>query len=420
MRCLLFKKCTLILAILLAFSNVIKSQSTLVWGRQFGSDKEEYALNHVMDKEGNIYIAGKTTGIIADNNLGKNDGFLTKFDNSGKILWSRQFGTTEDEDIQWCAIDSSENIYITGSTRGDLGHKNFGKEDIFIAKYNKAGKLIWIRQFGTDSTDVAKGIFADKNGNIFVTGYTLGKLGQEAFGKSDGFLMKLDPDGRQLYTTQFGSSADDYSYALTGNSNSEIYLCGSTWGAFNGKNNGFIDGFVGEFSDHGKPVNFFQFGSNGFDIAMNLALDEDNNIYIGGTTSGNMGAEQLGEGDAFMLKMNIKGEVKWKTQFGTTNNDGIRSLTYNPKVSQNIFVSGVKNLPPANGFIRAYTKTGEFLWERDILKEGMTGDASGKDVSVDDEGNIYHLGLTHGNIFGSKIGGIYLIKLKIDKSYSQQ
>lgn len=216
----------LIILSLIILNNNAKSQTDFIWGKIFGSEKNDYVLNHVMDANGNIYVAGKTTGTIDTRNFGKNDGFLTKIDSAGAILWSRQFGTPEEEDVQWCAIDNSGNVYITGSTTGDLNGKNFGKEDIFVVKYSSGGEMLWEKQFGTDSTDIAKGIYTDKVGNVYLTGFTEGKLGKVSFGKTDCFIMKLDNYGNQLFVTQFGTPQDDYCYSVTGGPGSDILVCG--------------------------------------------------------------------------------------------------------------------------------------------------------------------------------------------------
>jgi hypothetical protein len=411
-------KCILTLAFVF-FINSAKSQTDFVWGKQFGSEKDDYVLNHVMDINGNIYVAGKTSGVIGTKNYGKNDGFLTKIDSSGNVLWSRQFGTPEEEDIQWCAIDKSGNIYITGSTTGDLGGKNSGREDIFVIKYGSDGQFQWSKQFGTDSTDVAKGIWVSNNGSVYVTGYTNGKLGKTASGKTDCFIMKLDSNGNNLFTTQFGTPGDDYSYYVTGGPGSDILVCGSTWGDLAAKNRGMIDGFTGQFNDKGEVLKFIQFGSEGFDIAMVLEMDKEKNIFVGGTTSGNFGCQQIGEGDCFLIKFNEKGDLLWKNQFGTKNNDGIRGINIKYEVSDNILVSGVINLPPAEAFIRIYNTDGVLLWERNFAAEGNGSGTSGKDVSFDNKGNFYHLGLTGENLFGNLKGkhNYYLVKFRLDKEY---
>jgi hypothetical protein len=420
MKIIKIKRVVLVMLAMTIMTNHLKSQTNFIWGKQFGSDKEEYALNHVTDKNGNIYIAGKTTGIMNYKNYGKNDGFITKIDSSGNTIWTRQFGSDGEEDIQWSAIDDEAGcIYITGSTTGVLKDKNRGKEDVFIVKYNLQGDIEWEKQFGTDSTDLAKGIFADSKGYIYVTGMTGGRLGQYSFGKTDCFIMKLDNKGNHVFTSQFGTIRDDCSYAITGGPDSDIFVCGTTWGDLAGKNKGFIDGFTGHFTDAGDLVRYNQFGSEGFDIAMILNVDDDKNIYAGGSTSGNFGCQQIGEGDAFLLKMTEKGDILWNNQFGTKNNDGVRSIDINSEISGNILVSGVLNLPPAQGFIRMFNKDGAQLWERNFIAKGKNFATSGKDAGFDNKGNFYHMGLTGANLFGNLIGetDVYLVKMALDTSF---
>ena len=116
----IIKRAIIVIIILSIIPNNLKSQTNFIWGKQFGNSKDLYVLNHVNDDKANIYVAGKTSGIMDKRNYGKNDGFLTKIDSSDNILWSRQFGTPEEEDVQWCAIDNKGCVYITGSTTGDF------------------------------------------------------------------------------------------------------------------------------------------------------------------------------------------------------------------------------------------------------------------------------------------------------------
>ena len=418
MKLLKNKRTIVIILALTIIVTSLKSQTSFIWGKQIGSDKEEYALNHVIDNNGNIYVSGKTRGMMAAKNLGQNDGFITKIDSSGSTLWTRQFGSEGDEDVQWSAIDNKGFVYITGSTTGVLNNKNFGKEDIFVVKYDMDGNLEWTKQFGTDSTDISKGICTDNSGNIYITGYTTGKLGKLSYGKSDCFIMKLDNMGNQLFTFQFGTPADDNSYSITTGPDSGIFICGTTWGDLAGKNKGFTDGFTGQFTDKGNLIRYNQFGTDGFDIALIIKADNEKNIYIGGTTTGNLGSQQIGDGDCFLMKATEKGEILWKNQFGTKNHDSVRGLTFNPKVSDDIIISGLINLPPGEAFIRMYKKDGGLLWEQKFAGLGQGTGTSGKDVTIDEKGNIYHMGLTGANLFGSSSGGpdVYIVKLRSDKS----
>lgn len=416
MKTVFTTKLLFVIVLILTISFNSQSQTSLIWARQLGTDKEEYVHSHVVDKDGNIYISGNTQGIMNEKNFGKTDGFITKIDSSGTTKWSRQFGTVEDEDIQWSAIDSKGNIYITGFTSGILNSMNHGKEDIFVIKYSPDGEKIWTKQIGSDSTDQAFNIYIDKKDFIYITGSTSGKLGESTFGSQDAFIIKLDSKGNTIFTHQFGTSDRDGCAAVTGDNNGNIYVCGSTFSNLDGVNKGFMDGFMGKFTDKGELIKISQFGTDGFDIATSILVDNDNNVYVGGTTSGNFAAQQQGEGDCFLTKFSNKGNIVWSNQFGTEKHDGIKGLAFNPKSSENILVSGLLNLPPAHAFIRMYKKDGSLAWERNLIPDGETKDASGKDISIDTNGNIYQVGLTASNLFGALIGvtDFYVIKLRLD------
>jgi hypothetical protein len=419
MKIMIKQKGVIILLLILLSISTARSQSDFIWGKQSGSNREEYVLNHVTDRNKNIYVTGKTTGVISKQNLGRNDGFIIKIDSLNNTIWSRQFGTSEEEDILWSAIDDKGCVYITGSTRGDLSGKNSGKEDIFVVKYNPEGQLQWTKQFGTDSTDIANGIYADTRGYVFITGTTKGILGKSSFGKTDGFIMKLDANGQNIFTNQFGTAGDDYSLAVTGDGDTMIFVCGSTWGDIGAKNSGMLDAFTGSFNDKGEIIKFTQFGTGGFDMALQLTTDDKKNLYIGGSTSGDLAISQIGDGDCFLTKINSKGDIVWSTQFGTKNHDGVRGIAFNRNVSDNILVSGIMHLAPSYAFIRMYKPDGNLLWERNFSARGANSGTSGKDVTLDDDGNIYHLGLTAANLFGTLSGesDFYLVKLGLDRIY---
>lgn len=403
-----------------AFStNNSNAQAKFIWGKQSGTDREEYVLNHVTDAGGNIYVSGKTTGTVDKINSGKNDGFLIKLDSTGNKLWSKQFGTAGEEDILWSAIDQKGCVYITGTTTGKLGERNFGKEDIFVLKYDPEGNVSWIKQFGTDSADISKSIYADQKGSVYITGSTAGNLSDASKGKSDAFLMKIDGAGNKIWTKQFGTEGDDMAVSVDGDGNSKIFVCGTTWGRMGSGTFGMIDAFAGVFNDKGEVVRMTQFGTDGFDIALLVKADENMNLYVGGSTSGNLDGQQAGEGDCFLTKIDAAGKILWNKQFGTAKHDGVRGLALNKNITDNILVSGIMNLPPSYAYIRMYSPDGRLLLDWNYGAGEQKGETSGKDVTIDNNGNIFHLGLTGDNLYSKLFGehDFYLVKLKLESRY---
>jgi len=143
-------------------------------------------------------VTGYTKGGLDGNtSLGSFDIFLIKFNSSGTKHWTKQLGTSSWDEGKDVTTDSSGNIYVTGFTRGRLdGNTNSGGDDIFLVKYNSSGTKQWTKQLGTSSSDRGNGVSTDSSGNIYVTGYTYGGLdGNTNSGSNDIFLVKYNSSG---------------------------------------------------------------------------------------------------------------------------------------------------------------------------------------------------------------------------------
>ena len=66
---------SMLMLLMLAMTMNSNSQTRFIWGKQFGTEKDEYIMNHVIDKNGNIIISGKTTGNMHGKNYGSYEGF---------------------------------------------------------------------------------------------------------------------------------------------------------------------------------------------------------------------------------------------------------------------------------------------------------------------------------------------------------
>jgi hypothetical protein len=413
-------KWIIILSMVVYFSNDVNSQTNFIYGKQFGSDNDEAAHNPVADHYGNVYIAGETQGVLSGRNFGKTDAFISKFGSTGNMIWTKQFGTSEDDKITDLAIDRSGHLYATGYTKGVLNEKNFGNEDIIVVKFDTAGTIEWQKQYGTDSTDIGNRIYIDVRGNIFVSGLTKGLMGKSSFGDVDCVILKLDNKGNIIWIKQFGTSKHDECRGITGDSESNIYVCGYTEGDLAAKNKGKWDAFIGKFNDRGEQVKIFQFGTNDFDIANCITMDKEKNIYVGGSTGGDFGGKQLGRGDSYLSKLNENFEILWTQQFGTKRWDGVNGIALNEQISENIVVGCCQYGPTCQASIRIFKKDGTPVGVNNYAAIGKNGGTCGQGVCIDNKGNIYQTGNTGGSLFKSidktKGHDIFLIKLSMDKS----
>jgi hypothetical protein len=291
--------------------------------QQFGTPFNDVGQGIARDSSANIYITGSTGGSLDGNtSSGQLDIFLTKFDSTGSKLFTRQIGTPFNDIGYAVAVDGSGNVYITGSTGGSLpGNISAGQLDVFLAKFDPSGNLLFIKQFGTPFNDVGYGIAVDGSGNVYVTGSTEGILGASAFGLSDIFLAKFDSSGNQLFIKQLGTTGRDIGFGVVVSSSGNVYVTGSTEGILGSSAFGLSDIFLAKFDSFGNQLFIKQLGTTGFDIGYGVAVDSTGNVYVTGSTEGILGSSAFGLSDIFLAKFNSSGNNIFIQQLGTTGID---------------------------------------------------------------------------------------------------
>jgi hypothetical protein len=317
------------------------SSGNLLFIQQFGSNRDDIGHGLAVDSSGNIFVTGSTAGSLPGNtSSGGLDIFLAKFDSSGNLLFIQQFGSNFDDIGYGVALDSSANAFITGSTEGLLGTSAFGFVDVFLAKFDSSGNLLFIQQFGSNFDDIGYGVALDSSANAFITGSTKGLLGTSAFGFADVFLAKFDSSGNLLFIQQFGSNRDDIGHGLAVDSSGNIFVTGSTAGSLPGNtSSGGLDIFLAKLDTSGNSLFIQQFGSNFDDIGYGVALDTSGNVFITGSTGGSLpGIISSGGLDIFLAKLDNSGNSLFIQQFGSNFDDIGYGVALDS--SSNAFITG--------------------------------------------------------------------------------
>ncbi len=348
---------------------------------QFGTALDDIGDAIAVDSSDNVYVAGATEGTFPGQvPLGGFDVFVRKIDSNLKERWTRQFGTATNDSASALAADRSGNIYVAGHTSGSLpGQTLLGIPDTFVRKYDPNGKELWTRQFGTGGGSYADALAADRSDNIYVAGHTSGSLpGQTSLGgNSDAFVRKYDPNGKELWTRQFGTRENDGADRLAVDNSGNVYVAGYMGLTSSGRTNVT---FVRKYDSSGQEIWTHQFDYP----APALAVDGSGNIYVAGET--------------FVYKCDSNGDELWKRQLENFPAYGNRALAVDG--SGNIYVAGC--IPENKASVRKYDSNLKELWTR-RLDPTLTGHISG--LVSGPSGSVYLAGYLGGALQGCTLSG---------------
>jgi hypothetical protein len=379
---------------------------------QFGTPSLDSGVAVAVDASGNVYVAGSTNGDLGGANAGLSDGFARKYEPDGTPSWTQQFGTASDDRINAAAVDASGNLYVAGQTDGSLDGTSAGKSDCFVRKYDSEGTHEWTRQFGSAGIDTANGIAVDASGNVYATGFL--RTGPADTDNADAFVRKYDASGVHEWTQHFGNSANEVGYAIALDASGYLYVAGQTSGALDGIANGNTDGFVRKHAPSGAHEWTRQFGTPATDLANTLAVDASGNAYIAGQTDGDLGGEVQGTWDSFVQKYDSAGTYQWTQQLGTADSEGAQGIAVH--ASGSVYVAGFTATPPDRGdqqdaLVVRYAADGTPRW---TLPFGSSGSDLAHDIAVDADGNVFAVGYTEGALDEPNAGVLDVFVMRID------
>jgi hypothetical protein len=288
-----------------AYLRKVDQDGEELWTRQWGTAGVEAAFD-VFASGGDVFVLGRTEGELGQGTSGGSDAWLSKVDaETGAIAWTAQWGTSRYDDAARGAADSHGNAVVVGLTEGQLGSdKKQGLGDAYVRKLKgESGDELWTVQFGTGAQDGALDVAVDEHDDVLVVGYTGGVIGTKSQGALDVFVLKLDgEDGRVLFSTQWGSDADDrpgaFSLAKSGN----LYVAGDTSGTLRGTSAGQKDAFLTKLDPDGQVLWTEQWGTEGNDTSLGLGFAADEGVFVVGSTDGAMAGEGAGAFDAFVKR----------------------------------------------------------------------------------------------------------------------
>ena len=196
----------------------IDGTGTLVWDQLFRNAATTDWITGAATFGTDIFVSG-----------GGNSGYFVvgKFNSAGTLQWQRQLNDTGTEVGNYCHVDSSGNLYATGSSNSASAGGTVGVNSLILAKWNNTGTLQWQRSLtsGVGGSESGRKVTTDASGNVYVIG-TTDKGGS---GRSDLLVSKWDSSGNLLFQRTFNSATTGnvYGYGI-GISGSLMILTGTT------------------------------------------------------------------------------------------------------------------------------------------------------------------------------------------------
>ncbi len=294
-----------------AFVFQLNPAGSIAYCTYLGGEVNDSALGIALDSSGDAYVVGKTsstkfptagTTVLQKAPVG---GFLSELNPAGAALvFSTYLGGSTNDFATALALDSSANVYVTGSTTGTTfpgaTTKGFqptfggGATDAFVAAISaNATAYLYFTFLGGSNTDIGNGIAVDSSGDAYVTGETASSTNfptkspeqTAGFGGGtyDAFVTELTPAGALVYSTFLGGTDNDTGVSIAVDASNNAYVTGQTdspapspfsaAGATQGTLGGGFDAFVSELNSGGSALVFSTY--------LGGSLDEDDGGKIG-------------------------------------------------------------------------------------------------------------------------------------------
>lgn len=271
-----------------------EADGDVVWTSQYGTPNLDMAYSVAETADGSLVVTGRTFGALSGLNADAADFFVSSFSAEGAHQWSQQVGSDQ-ADFRGSAItvDASGDIIAVGNTVA-----GFGGDDVTVLKLTSEGIVSWQQSFGSNAEDAARAVTTDEEGNIYVAGYTYGKLGASDLQGVDGWVSKRNSAGALIWIDQFGANAEDAALAIAIRG-SVLYVAGQ-WGNESDLSDAQV--FVRRYNLDGTGAVDHIVGTTEPEYGYALALAADR-IFFAGDTSGDFGATSAGSYDAFVTQV---------------------------------------------------------------------------------------------------------------------
>jgi len=369
-------KILVILAVFL-FLHSTFSQINTQWTARYNgtSGNNDAGTCMALDNAGNVYVGGYTISTANDYDL-----IVIKYSSSGEQIWEAKYNGPANgaDEATAIAVDGDGNVYVTGSSTTDT------KTDFVTIKYNSKGEQQWMSRYngpGNDN-DIPVALLLDKDGNVYVTGYSKGTDNQVNFA-----TIKYNNDGDKIWAVRNNgvSSSVAYPKAMAIDNTGSIVVAGYTDNPATNE-----DFLIIKYSNSGSQIwsKTYNGTGNGVDKATAVGIDQKDNIYVTGNSFG-IGSNL----DYVTLKYSSQGELQWDARYNGPGNNIDDPIGLAIDKNGYVYVTGssIGNNTNYDYATIKYNPDGAELWVSRYNAQGNSSDQPSA-IALDALGSVYVTG----------------------------
>jgi uncharacterized repeat protein (TIGR01451 family) len=340
------------------------------WEISFGGTGEDQGQAIIQTIDRGFVLVGFSESYGADNDL---DVFVVRTDVDGKLLWSNVYDEGFIEHGYDVIETQDQGLLIVGDIFNTLSDFP-GNANVYLIRLDKYGRQLWSRQYETDHFSQGLSICKATDGGYAI----LGRTKNTSTGRDDVLLVRIDENGNQLWSKNYGGPADDRGTSIV------ALPDGFAFTGFSAKQTGIGNDILLYRVDASGEIVWNQIFSTagnaeGHDIIRTL----DGKLVLTGNINN--------YNDAFVAKYNTNGSLIWTKSIGISN-FGDEAYGITQLRDSSYVITGRTETSPSNTdmLLAKLDKEGNTLWARALGNAGRLD--TGEDLVATSEGNLAVIG----------------------------
>ncbi len=322
--------------------------------------------------------------------------WLIKTNTNGNKVWDRIFGGPQ-SDIGYSVQQTSDGEYIIAGSTESFGA---GGEDAWLIKADADGNEVWNKTFGGSRSDWARSAQQTSDGGYIATGsmysYNAAHLSQMVW------LIKTDANGNEVWNKIFGGPRDDWGNFVQQTSDSGYIITGATKSYGEGGKNAL---WLIKTDAGGNEAWDRTFSGPRGAIGYSVQQTRDGGYIVAGSKIPYGG----GTGEIWLIKTDADGNEIWDKTLGGSGDDVGKSVQQTRDGGYIVIGSKASSGGGSqNAWLIKLDDKGNEIWDRMF---GTSGWNEGKSVQQTNDGGYILAGSTYSYGSGGKSSVVWLIKI---------